>query len=443
MNIPPDAPINTQKAFTDLWAELRRVTTRMGKLESSGGSSAEIAEVRRDLARIAHSPTFLNSIEISNIHGQPYCIMTKPGGFLHNSSGNWLQLTADAPWEYPWRDDITPSGWFPMNFLNLADATAISAVPNRIGGNPLAQGTGAQQPLFKTNIVNGQGVARFDGVDDNLVGSNLNLYLTDASLGTIFVVARQEAAIADERGLWGSSTAAGTKGNVDAAADNFKAYNLDAGGLDTASKSSAAQGSFHTFIWMHDGVNVYAGVDNADLTALSSAASGARTDGATALLVGKSVTGFWKDDIAELVFVPNVWREETRRRMMYQFNKKFAVTNSGAQPVINPMADIANNRIQILLPGEYHVEAGMGFVSNATGLRGIAVVRNGVYSNTLDSAVFDLRTAITGGSTLGALGRLVRLKSGDYLTLALFQSSGGDLFLPGDLTWMSATWVRP
>lgn len=453
MNIPVDAPYNVQKAFKDVWDEVREITARLGELEKKGASSSEIDEVRRDLAKIAQSKTFLTSIEMSNIHGQPYCIMSKSSDVVHNSSGNWLQFLPDLPWDFPWREDITPSGWFAAELLGLADAVAIGNWANRIRGQGTAftQATGALQPLNKTNILNGLAVVRFDGVDDFMaLGAALTALLQDLSNGTVFIVARQEAAVANERTIWTSNiTASGTGMAVDAAADNLKCFNYD-GNQDVATKSSAAQGIFHTFVWHHENGNIYAGVDNSDLSALSGVASGAGTDysgGGSDVFLGKNQAGtiFWKDDIAEMVFVSAAWREETRRRMMNQISKKYALAIGSAAPVINPMADLTNNRITILLPGEYIISGMQGWAANATGFRGVVIVKNGIYPATSnDCWQFDLRNAINGGGTHGTVGRVsVRCRAGDYFTMSLFQNSGGTLNAIHDLNQFSAHWVRP
>jgi hypothetical protein len=108
------------------------------------------------------------------------------------------------------------AAWWDFSSLGLADGTAISSVTDRSGhGNAATQVTGTKQPLFKTSIQNGLGVARFDGTDDVLSTSVVN----NVATRTVFIVAVQAAAttsrtlwcpldnsnakVGDEGGVWG------------------------------------------------------------------------------------------------------------------------------------------------------------------------------------------------------------------------------------------------
>lgn len=57
--------------------------------------------------------------------------------------------------------------------LSLSDGTGVSTCPDSsTNGRTVTQVTGSAQPLFKTNILNGKPVFRFDGVDDYLERAN-------------------------------------------------------------------------------------------------------------------------------------------------------------------------------------------------------------------------------------------------------------------------------
>lgn len=78
--------------------------------------------------------------------------------------------------------------WFKADSIAQTDGTAVSAWTDLSSNSNLAQATGIKQPLYKTNIVNGLAVVRFDGSNDVLVGaSDLNL----AQPYTIFSVTQQ------------------------------------------------------------------------------------------------------------------------------------------------------------------------------------------------------------------------------------------------------------
>jgi hypothetical protein len=67
--------------------------------------------------------------------------------------------------------------------LTLADGDPVSSWTAKGGTSPT--GSGSTRPIFKTNIVNGQPVVRFDGVDDGLVGPSIS---GSASNYSVFVV---------------------------------------------------------------------------------------------------------------------------------------------------------------------------------------------------------------------------------------------------------------
>lgn len=57
--------------------------------------------------------------------------------------------------------------WSKADSLALADATPVPSLPDSgPSGLAIPQATGTKQALFKTNILNGKPVFRFDGVDD-------------------------------------------------------------------------------------------------------------------------------------------------------------------------------------------------------------------------------------------------------------------------------------
>ena len=85
--------------------------------------------------------------------------------------------------------------WWKADSLGLTDGTAVSSWgDSSASGIALTQATSANQPIFKTNIINGQPVVRFDGSNDRLrAASTLGL----SQPNTIFIVV----------GNWNSSTA--------------------------------------------------------------------------------------------------------------------------------------------------------------------------------------------------------------------------------------------
>jgi hypothetical protein len=81
-----------------------------------------------------------------------------------------------------WLDATDPAG----NGTQPANASSVSSWVDKSGnGNTVTQATGANQPTYRTNVLNGKPVVRFDGVND-LMGKS-----SASSLGTtvtMFVV---------------------------------------------------------------------------------------------------------------------------------------------------------------------------------------------------------------------------------------------------------------
>lgn len=59
------------------------------------------------------------------------------------------------------------AGWYWADTLGLSDTDAVASWGDASGqGNLLAQGTAGSRPVFRTGIINGLPVVRFDGTDD-------------------------------------------------------------------------------------------------------------------------------------------------------------------------------------------------------------------------------------------------------------------------------------
>jgi hypothetical protein len=66
--------------------------------------------------------------------------------------------------------------WLKADSLSLSDGDPVSTWADSSGnGNDATQGTAGLRPLYKTNIVGGKPVVRFDGTDDYLALTGLNL----------------------------------------------------------------------------------------------------------------------------------------------------------------------------------------------------------------------------------------------------------------------------
>lgn len=78
--------------------------------------------------------------------------------------------------------------WLKADALAQADGTAVASwTDSSMSANHFIQATGAKQPTFKTAIVGGRPVVRFDGVDDGLA-SAASVDLSASTGLTVFVV---------------------------------------------------------------------------------------------------------------------------------------------------------------------------------------------------------------------------------------------------------------
>lgn len=77
--------------------------------------------------------------------------------------------------------------WFNAGALSLNNNDPVSSWTDLSGqGNHATQATGTKQPTYKTNVLNGRPVVRFDGVDDYLQTAAFSAPLSQPS--TMFVV---------------------------------------------------------------------------------------------------------------------------------------------------------------------------------------------------------------------------------------------------------------
>lgn len=109
--------------------------------------------------------------------------------------------------------------WLQADSLALADADPVATWTDSSGnGNNATQATSGSQPTYKTNIVNGKPVVRFDGTDDWLAS------VTMGGQRQIFAVFRNATALFN--GYWGllearSATVSDRWGLFTISSDNF------------------------------------------------------------------------------------------------------------------------------------------------------------------------------------------------------------------------------
>jgi len=221
-------------------------------------------------------------------------------------------------------------GWWNAGAGVFSDAGSTPAVDtntiqqwNDQSGNArhFSQATATNRPTYRTSIVNGQPVIRFDGVDNFMATAATMNDMFTSTAGTIFVVAYVTAI---------TTAGAAAYDNDQVFSDQVSgpgirhclalkttpvivAFHYD-GSEDTATKT-VATGTWYSMLYKMGGGNVSVGLNDARDASLTSAASGAATSmtGILRLAVNYDSTIFTQIDIAEMAIF-NVDVSEANRQ---------------------------------------------------------------------------------------------------------------------------------
>ena len=93
-----------------------------------------------------------------------------------------------------------------------------------------------------------------------------------------------------------------------------------------------------------------------------------------------------------------------------------AVTNGGVS--------FSAGRLTVSNAGFYQLSANCSFASNSTGYRGISILKNGSFSNRIG---YENKIAVSGDRTGLTCSGGIYLNAGDYVSVYVFQNSGGSL----------------
>lgn len=131
---------------------------------------------------------------------------------VESGSSNDLAFTTDliysTQFDYIFDpEDYGASHWWTATSLNLSDNDAVTSWTDVISGLTL---TANDTPIFKTNILNGLPVVRFDGVNDYFIGSGVGISGNPPK--SIFIVFRRTNT--GERTMVFLGATAGTGGSV-------------------------------------------------------------------------------------------------------------------------------------------------------------------------------------------------------------------------------------
>jgi hypothetical protein len=198
----------------------------------------------------------------------------------------------------------------------LADGAAVATWGDVSGnGNSATQGTGANQPTFQTNELNGKPVVRFDGTNDALGVAGIT---NNKAARTVLIVARRDPAATGWRRALAWATNAGL--NTSDAATNWRwsttqaAATTDIGGNYTSFQivtlKFASTGSLQPYI---DGLVSVAAFDPDDVY----------QSGSAALQLGGDASGFWQGDIAEVIVYDTALSDTDRKKVEDYLRRKY------------------------------------------------------------------------------------------------------------------------
>lgn len=289
---------------------------------------------------------------------------------------------------------LSPSGWWRADSLSGVDGSLVATWTDSSGnGRNLTQGTDGLKPKLRlwqdanhpTPSNGSHQAVRFDGSDDFLQsGVNLSTFLGSNGLGTIIAVvrfAKGSVITAAAYGVLGVNAAGGTKLSLrwDLSPEVFEAQNND-GAADTARVrapgttatqdtpivTGAIAPATRIAVWRHDtgAGQIQAAVDNLDDAAFVTQASGATSDLANALLVGRTFEHYWSGDVFEIIVFPTALSEANLRGVALWLTAKYGLPyESGIAAESNPACTM---RVEMKLPTtELQFEPSLWFKADA------------------------------------------------------------------------------
>lgn len=146
----------TTVGYMNRTGALRSIATSYGK---AAGNYSELQSLRSIVDVLGATPSGRNLGDLNSLD----CLRAIVGAVADSSDGGGA----------PAFDPLTITGlklWLKADALALANDDPVTTWTDSSGlGNSAAQATVAQKPTYKTGIVNGKPVVRFDGVDDFMV----------------------------------------------------------------------------------------------------------------------------------------------------------------------------------------------------------------------------------------------------------------------------------
>ena len=210
----------------------------------------------------------------------------------------------------------------------LSDGGPVSAWGDSSGSGLDVTQSGTARPTYKTNILNGKPVVRFDGIDDQLVKSSVTISsLAGPDTGTIFVLQKQPTPSSPTVTF---NIASGGSNRINLHLTFYDSFYFDFGNFEAGRVSANQPGGwnvgYHVVVCRRGGSGGNIWVDGKSVATgtfgnlLDTAASGA-------IRVGSDGAGiFFSGDIVELFIYNSALSTEDRQAMEDYLGSKYNIT---------------------------------------------------------------------------------------------------------------------
>jgi len=232
---------------------------------------------------------------------------------------------------------LTPALWIDFSDASTItlNGSTIAQVNDKSGnGRHFVQGTASLQPALITSFKNGHDVARFDGVnDDLLLGSNT--LLKNVTGATIYVVRKWAASPTSVQTMFKISTPS-SAGRAQIQGGNVSGKNAIGGRtLDADSFVRVDSSSSVTTAWrIQTGVYDYANTDlfqyineslDGSTTSYQSGTATSNTDSASAVIGGANGISYFNGDIGEVLVYHAAHSADQRQDVWNFLRTKWAI----------------------------------------------------------------------------------------------------------------------